>query len=91
MPNLIPTLNDVKSLDGRIYALLSTDEVRVLDFYLTQGRNFDVLVSIVNEADPVELVAARSQNEAVDIKKRANSRVSVTIGPAAELEWAARA
>ncbi|NMV41120.1 hypothetical protein [Ralstonia insidiosa] len=91
MLNSIPTLTDVRELDGRIFAMLTADELSVLDFYRTQGRKFDVSVAILSEADPTELAAARSPAEAEAIMKRANSRVSVTIGPAAEAAWAARA
>lgn len=90
MLNSIPTLNDVQALDGRIFAMLTTDEISVLDFYRAQGRKFDVSVAIISEADPTDLAAARSQAEADAIMKRSNSRVSITIGPAAHAAWAAR-
>lgn len=91
MLNSIPTLTDVQALDGRIFAMLTSEEVAVLDFYRTQGRKYDVAIAIVNEADPTKLAAARSPAEADEIMKRANSRVTVTIGPTAESAWAARA
>lgn len=90
MLNSIPTLDDVRALDGRIFAMLTADEVSVLDFYRARGRKFDVSVAIASEADPTELAAARSQADADAIMKRANSRVNVTIGPDAEAAWAAR-
>lgn len=85
-----PTLADVKALDGRIFATLSSEDAAVLNFYRTWGRKFDVAVAVINEADPTELAAARSPAEADAIMKRANSRVTVTIGPNAESAWATR-
>lgn len=80
----IPALSDVRALDGRIFAMLTADEARVLQFYRQQGRKFDVSVSIISDADPALLALARSERQADEIMKRAKGRVSVTIGPAAE-------
>ncbi|WP_236077342.1 hypothetical protein [Paraburkholderia domus] len=69
----------VRALDGRIFATLSDDEMAVLNFYRDTGRKFGVAVSIINEADPDELARASSREQADQILKRANSRVSVTV------------
>lgn len=74
-----PTIEEVKALDGKIFAMLSEDEEAVLTFYRRQGRKLGVSVSIINEADPDELARAISQEQADQIMKRANSRVSVTV------------
>ena len=74
-----PTIDAVKALNGKIFATLSTEEEVVLDFYLKQGRKFGVSVSIINEADPEELARAKSQEQADQIMKTANSKVSVTV------------
>lgn len=79
-----PTLTDVQALDSRIFATLTPEESAVLDFYLTQGRKFDVSVAIINETDPNELAAAGAPENTAAIMKRANNRVSVTIGPSAK-------
>jgi hypothetical protein len=87
----IPTLDAIKSLDGRIFAMLSPDEQAVFDFYRAQGRKFDVAVVVANEADPALLARTASQSEADHILKSANSRVSVTVGAGASAAWSARA
>ena len=91
MLNSIPPLTSVQALDGRIFAMLTPEEAEVLDFYRTQGRKYDVTITIINEADPTELAAARSQAEEDAIMKQANGRVTVTIGPTAKSAWSARA
>ncbi|OFL45874.1 hypothetical protein HMPREF2772_00400 [Achromobacter xylosoxidans] len=91
MTHSIPTLSAVQSLDGRDFATLTEDEARVLEFNCRQGRKFDVAVMILSEADPAELVAARSQEQGDEIMRLAKNRISVTIGPAAESAWADRA
>lgn len=74
-----PTIEQVKALDGKIFALLTDSENAVLNFYRDRGRKFGVAVSIINEADPDELARASSREQADQILKRANSRVSVTV------------
>lgn len=74
-----PSIEEVKALDGRIFAMLNKDEEAVLNFYRDQGRKFGVSVSIINEADPSELERASSRQQADQILKSANSRVYVTI------------
>lgn len=86
----IPTLESIKALDGRVFAMLSTDEQAVFHFYYAQGRKFDVAIAVRNEADPAELAGAASRQEAGRILKSANSRVSVMVGPAADKAWLAR-
>ena len=51
----------------------------VLDFYRQQGRKFGVSLMIKNEADPDKLQNARSKEQADEIMKSANSRVSVLV------------
>ena len=58
MTTTLLTIEQVQALDGRIFAMLTPAEVEVLNFYLTQGRKFDVTVSIINKADPAELASA---------------------------------
>lgn len=74
-----PTIEQVKALDGKIFAMLTAEEQSVLDFYRNQGRKYRVAVSIINEADPEELARAASQEQADQILKSANSGVSVTV------------
>jgi hypothetical protein len=88
--NTIPTINQIKALDGRIVAMLTAEEAAVLDFYFKQGRKYDVAISIINKADPDELALAKSEAEADAIMKRANSLVAVKVGPGAVAAWAER-
>lgn len=74
-----PTIDEVKALDGKIFAMLTERESDVLNFYRDRGRKFGVTVSIKNEADPKVLARAHSKEEADQIMKTANSRVGVTI------------
>lgn len=83
----IPPLANVQVLNGRIFAMLTPEEISVLEFYRSQGRKFDVVVNIINEADSSDLAAACSQEVADSIMKQANSRVSVAIDPNAESLW----
>lgn len=79
-----PTIEEVKNLDGKIFAMLTERENQVLDFFRQQGRKYGVAVSIINEADPEELARAKSQAQADEVMKRANSRVSVKVDDANE-------
>lgn len=70
----------VKALDGRIFAMLTPNEEALLNVYRDQGRKWGVSVSIINDADPLELANAPSRLLADQILKSANSRVNVTVG-----------
>lgn len=83
----IPTIGQIAALDGRIFAMLTPQESEVLDFYRAQGRKFDVAVSIINKADADELARAVSPQQADAIMKQANSLISITVGPGAEMRW----
>lgn len=74
-----PTINEVQALDGKIFAMLTARETEVLNHFRDQGRKHGVAVSIINEADPEELARAVSKEQADQIMKSANSRVSVTV------------
>ena len=75
----MPSIEAVKALDGRIFAMLSPEEEAILNFYRDRGRKFGVSVSIINEADPVELARAPSRLQTDQILKCSNSRVHVTV------------
>ena len=74
-----PTIEQVQALDGKIFAMLTVSEQAVLNFYRDRGRKFGVAVSIINEANPSELAGASSREQADQILKRSNSRVSVVV------------
>lgn len=69
-----PSIEDLKTLDGRQVAMLSKAERDVLRFFIEQGRKHKVAVLIQSDADPEELVSA-SKQQAEDILERANSYV----------------
>lgn len=73
-----PSIEAIKALDGKIFAMLTADEQATLDFYRIQGRKYGVSVAIINQADPEKLAAAKSRQEADHILKSANSTVQVT-------------
>lgn len=75
----LPTKEEVKALDGKIFAMLTERESLVLDFFRKQGRKFGVSIRIENEADPEALAQAKSEQQAADIMKSANSRIYVAI------------
>lgn len=74
-----PNIEEVMALDGKLFAMLSERETEVLNFHRDRGRKFGVSVSIKNEADPKAMASARSKQDADQVLRSANSRVSVTI------------
>lgn len=84
-----PSLEAVQALDGRNFAMLTTEEQAVLAFYRGHGRKYDVPVTILSDADSKALERA-SRAQADEIMKRANSYVRIVIGPGAEAARAAR-
>lgn len=75
----IPTIDEVKALDGKIFAMLNEREMDVLNFYRLRGRKYGVAVAVINEADQKQLARAGSQEQADQVLKSANSRVSITV------------
>lgn len=75
----VPSIEQVRALDGKIFAMLSDQEREIFDFYRDQGRKFGVTLSVINKADPELLASAASQEHADQIMKSANSVISVTI------------
>lgn len=75
----LPSIEAIKALDGKIFAMLTTEEEATLNFYRDRGRKFGVAVSIINDANPEELAKASSRLQADQILKQSNSRVSVSI------------
>lgn len=77
--NTQPSIESVKALDGKIFAMLTSDEEATLNFYRERGSKFGVAITIINEADPEELASARSKEAADQVLKSANSRISVIV------------
>lgn len=78
------SLEAIKALDGRIFAMLSEDDLEILNFYRKTGRKYGVSVGIQNEASPELIAQATSQAEVDQILKSANSRISVTVHPSSD-------
>ena len=75
----IPTIDELQLLEGRIFATLTERENTVLEFYRNQGRKFGVSISIINDADPSELARANAKEQADQVLKNANSKITVNI------------
>lgn len=88
---IIPTLEAIKALDGRIFATLIPEEYDIYKFYRDRGRKFGVSVSVMNEEDPNALAQSLSIDEAEHFFKMANSRLLVSLSAEAPALWAARA
>ncbi len=73
-----PSIEAIKALDGKIFAMLTPEETATLDFYRAQGRKYGVSITIINKADQATLAAAKSRHEADHILKSANSTIHVT-------------
>jgi hypothetical protein len=73
-----PSIEAVKALDGKNFAMLSEEERQVLHFYLDRGRKHGVNVEIVSDADGANLARA-SREQADEILARANSHVKLTV------------
>lgn len=91
MSSPIPTLDQVRALEGRVFAMLTPAELETLEFYRRRGRRFGVSVSVmgpVNQPDPLRTT---SQAQADEILRQANSLVFVSVGQGAAEAWAERA
>lgn len=73
------SVEEVKALDGKIFAMLTDHEKAVFDFYRKQGRKYGVSATVQPTADIAGEVAAASNIQADDILRRTNSRVLVSV------------
>jgi hypothetical protein len=74
-----PNIEELKCLHDKNYAMLTEPEKGILDFYILQGRKYNVSVSITSDVDPEELARAKNRAHADQILKRANSFIRVNI------------
>lgn len=74
-----PSIDAIKALDGKIFAMLNYVELNTLNFYRERGRKFGVSVQIINKAEPVVLANAKSKQEEDHILMGANSTISVSL------------
>lgn len=73
----------IKTLDGKNFAMLDSHELAFLELYRKQGRKLGVSIEIVSDVAPAILAEAKTQQEADQILKRANSIVRVVVNAAA--------
>lgn len=69
----------VKSIDGRVFAMLSEEEKALLNFYRNHGRKFGVAVSIVNDPSAEAVAKASSGVQATQTMELGDGRVSVAV------------
>lgn len=79
-----PTIDQVKALNGRIFAMLSEDELEVYKFFRDRGRKFGVAVLLIPDepySDEVaeDLARAATIQHTEEILRRRNTRVCVTV------------
>ncbi|MFK5949622.1 MAG: hypothetical protein QM500_12725 [Methylococcales bacterium] len=74
-----PSIDDVKTLDGKDFAMLSNDEKAVYEFYWHQGRKFGVSLKTVSDAPKEELERANSKQQYDEIVSRYPSSISVEV------------
>lgn len=70
----------IKTLSGRDFATLNTDEKTVFDFFTSQGRQHGISVSLVSNAPEKELLQANSPEQYDEVIKRYASSIIVTEG-----------
>lgn len=73
-----PSIEAIKALDGKIFAMLTADERQVLDFYRDRGRKHGITVEILGEGDFRDL-AGKSREQADQLRAKTNSCVRVII------------
>lgn len=85
--NYASVITDVKSLDGRIWAMLTEDEKSLLNFFADRGRKYGVAISFTDLDSREELMKAASKEQTDQILSAANSKVSVRYQPPIEDEF----
>jgi hypothetical protein len=75
-----PSTEAVKALDGKIFAMLSEAELKVLEFYQKRGRKYGVSVGFASEGELAEPTQAIEWTErGLDLLRRTSCRVRVTV------------
>lgn len=74
-------INDIRALDGKIFAMLNQDERLLLDFFSEQGRKYGVSISIITPADIDDLANVTSKEQLEAIYMTVNCKVSVAYQP----------
>jgi hypothetical protein len=79
MNKIIPTLDEVRALNGRIFAMLNEREREVLIYYRQQGRKHGVSIEVDGDVDSRAIAAACSMAEIDAIVKKTNATIVVNI------------
>lgn len=74
-----PSIDDVKALNGKDFAILNNEEKAVYEFYWRQGRKFGVSVKTISEAPKEELELANSKQQYDEIVSRYPSSISIEV------------
>jgi hypothetical protein len=74
-----PSIDDVRALDGKDFAMLNNEEKAVFDFYYHQGRKFGVSLKVISAAPKEALEQATSEQQHNEIVSRYSSTISVQI------------
>jgi len=72
-------VDKAKALDGKIFAMLTEKEKSTLEYFRQHGRKYGVSVRIISDADTEELATAKSKEQADEILKSSNSKITVTV------------
>lgn len=80
-----PTLDAVRALAGKDFAMLTAEEKETWDFYYSQGRKYGVTVTRVTEAPDSELVSATSREQYDQLVSRYPSKIKVVIDTDAQI------
>ena len=75
--NDIPSIDEVKLINGKDAAMLNPWERSIYDFYLLHGEKFGVRVTVVSEAPTDELERTNSRIQFEQILSRYPSKISV--------------
>lgn len=73
-----PTIEQVKALNGRIFAMLTPEELEVFRFYRDRGRKYGVAISVSSDVFQAELASATPKH-AEEILRRTNSKIAVDV------------
>lgn len=77
--NAIPSIEEVKELNGKDLAILSEREKVVYEYFWHQGRKLGVQFNIKSEAPQEQLEKANSKEQYNDLISRFPSTIKVTV------------
>jgi hypothetical protein len=75
----LPTIDEVKALDGKVEAMLTEREANVLHFFRMYSRKYGVSIQVKEESDPHALASATTEAQASEMLDSTNRRIHVTV------------